>query len=237
VTNFDETTYSDLASAEAQQALLIAIFKFFIKKRKPPTYRELAAERGRTPSTIHRAADELRHKGYIDEDPVGSRAGPRDITLTDRAVRWLRFKGYDVTDYLQTAMIKAHVTAVPVLGEIAAGNPIFAEEDARSYLTLPAEHLPIGKIFILDVVGDSMTGDGVLDGDQVLVVPYEQPKAEGEMVAALIDDAATIKRLWRDGDGYRLEPSNPDFTPIPIRATDKFLIQGRVVGLLRWNIR
>lgn len=237
VTNADKAVYSDLSSAEAQQALLISIFKFFIRERKPPTYRELANERGRSPSTIHRATDELRHKGYIDEDPGSSRAGPRDITLTDRAVSWLKFKGYDLTEYLQTAMIKAHVTAVPVLGEIAAGNPILAEENAESYLTLPSEYLPIGKVFILDVAGDSMTGDGVLDGDQVLVVPYLDPKGEGEMVTALIDDAATVKRLWRDGDGYRLEPSNPDFTAIPIRAVDKVLIQGRVVGLLRWNIK
>jgi len=237
VTNVDKTLDSDLSSAEAQQALLILIFNFFIRERKSPTYRELAAKRGRTPSTIYRAVKELRHKGYIDKDPESSRAGPRDITLTDRAVSWLKSGGYDVTEYLQTAMIKAHVTAVPVLGEIAAGNPILAEENAESYLTLPSEYLPIGKVFILDVVGDSMTGDGVLDGDQVLVVPYPDPKGKGEMVTAIIDDAATVKRLWRDGDGYSLVPSNPDFEAIPIGPADIVLIQGRVVGLLRWNIK
>jgi len=84
-----------------------------------------------------------------------------------------------------------------------------------------------------------MIEDGVLDGDQVLVVPYPDPKGDGEMVVALIEGAATVKRFWRNGDAYNLEPSNssPEYKSMPIRATDKFLIQGRVIGLLRLRIR
>jgi repressor LexA len=236
VANTDDELYSDLASAEAQRALLIAIFKFYVAEKKSPTYRELAKLMARTISTIHRAARELRTKGYIDEDPESSRAEARNIVLTEYAVGWLKFIGHDVTDYLEATTIKDLVRAIPVLGEIAAGNPILTEGNVESYMALPAGQLPLGKIFALNVVGDSMTGDGVLDGDQVLIVPYSSPKGEGEMVVALIEDAATVKRLWRDGHGYRLEPSNPDFDPIMITAADRFLIQGRVVGLLRWNI-
>jgi repressor LexA len=126
-----------------------------------------------------------------------------------------------------------------VLGEIAAGNPIFDDGNIREQVILPAHHLPIGEVYILDVVGHSMIEDGVLDGDQVLVVPYADPKGNGEMVVALVEGAATVKRLWRNGDEYYLKPSNssPEYKSMLIRATDKFMIQGRVIGLLRWKIR
>lgn len=132
--NTDDELYSDLASAEAQRALLIAIFKFYVAEKKSPTYRELAKLMARTISTIHRAARELRTKGYIDEDPESSRAEARNIVLTEYAVGWLKFIGHDVTDYLEATTIKDLVRAIPVLGEIAAGNPILTEGNVESYV-------------------------------------------------------------------------------------------------------
>lgn len=236
MTNYDDSPYWDLAYATRQQALLISILQFYLENGKSPNYRELGRTMKTATSNIHRAAKELRHKGYIEKTAEGSRAEARDLTLTDRALNWLRLQGYEISRYARTAVIKDYIRAIPVLGEIAAGHPIFDDGNIREHVILPAQFLPLGEIFILDVVGDSMMGDGVLHGDQVLVVPYPNPKGEGEMVAALVDDAATVKRLWRDSNGYRLEPSNPQFKPIIIHATDAVVIQGRIVGLLRWRI-
>jgi SOS-response transcriptional repressor LexA len=192
-----------------------------------------------TISNIHRAVGELRQKGYIENCEDGVPAEARDLELTDRALSWLRLQRYDISRYARTSMIKDYIRAIPVLGEIAAGNPIFDDGNIRGQVILPAQHLPIGEVYILDVVGHSMIGDGVLDGDQILVVPYPDPKGDGEMVVALLEGAATVKRLWRNGDLYNLEPSNssPEYKTMPIDAADKFTIQGRVIGLLRWRIR
>lgn len=135
-------------------------------------------------------------------------------------------------------MTKHDIRAVPVLGEVKAGNPMYADGNIRDYVALPDRHLPIGDVFVLDVIGDSMIGDGILDGDQVLIVPYHEPKGKGEMIVALIDDAATVKRLYRspDGSSFQLEPSNPAYESTIIRA-DEFLIQGRVIGVMRWKIK
>jgi repressor LexA len=239
MTNADDSPYYDLQFAGRQQAVLIEILQFYLKHGKSPTYRELEGTMRTSRSNIHRAVGELRQKGYIEKGEVGIPAEARELELTDRSLSWLRLQGCDISRYARISVIKDYIRAIPVLGEIAAGNPIFDDGNIRGQVILPAQHLPIGEVYILDVVGHSMIEDGVLDGDQVLVVPYPDPKGDGEMVVALIEGAATVKRFWRNGDAYNLEPSNssPEYKSMPIRATDKFLIQGRVIGLLRWRIR
>jgi repressor LexA len=239
MTNADDSSYEDLRSAARQQAVLIEILQSYIKHGKSPTYRELERSMRTTRSNIHRAVGELRQKKYIEKGEDGIPAGARELELTDRSLSWLRLQGYDISRYTRTSEIKDYIRAIPVLGEIAAGNPIFDDGNIRGQVILPAHHLPIGEVYILDVVGHSMIEDGVLDGDQVLVVPYQEPRGNGEMVVALVEGAATVKRLWRNGDEYTLKPSNssPEYEPIPIRASDKFAVQGRVIGLLRWEIR
>ena len=99
---------------------------------------------------------------------------------------------------------------------------------------MPARHLPIGNVFLLKVIGDSMTGDAILEGDQVIIVPYlGTPKGEGEIVVALIDNDATVKHLYSHGETYRLESSNPQYQARIIKEGDNFYIQGRVIGIVR----
>jgi repressor LexA len=233
--NYDKSSDIDPKLTPRQEVALIEILKFDRNRGKPPTIRELARAMGKAHSNIHGVVVKLKDKGYVEPEEVGSRAEPRDIVLTVRAIEWLRSSGMDVSRYTQP-MIRDFVRAVPVLGEVAAGNPRDADGNIREYLTLPAQYLPIGDVFVLDVKGDSMIGDGVLDGDQVIVVQYPEPRGNGEMVAALVGDSATIKRLWRDKEFYRLEPSNPDFEATIIYPEDRAAIQGRVVGVLRWKV-
>jgi repressor LexA len=239
MTNADDSVYYDLQSAARQQSVLIEVLQFYLKHGKSPTYRELERTMRTGKSNIHRAVGELRQKGYIEKGEQGIPAEARELELTDRSLGWLRLQGLDISRYARISIIKDYIRAIPVLGEIAAGNPIFDDGNIRGQVILPAHHLPIGEVYILDVVGHSMTEDGVLDGDQVLVVPYPDPKGDGEMVVALIEGAATVKRLRRSGDMYTLVPANssPEYKPIHIRATDRFVIQGRVIGLLRWRIK
>ncbi len=99
---------------------------------------------------------------------------------------------------------------------------------------MPARDLPIGTVFLLKVSGDSMTGDGILDGDQVIVVPFrETPRGRGEVVVAVVDNDATVKHLFSDGETYRLEPSNDQYSARIIEDGDNFYIQGRVIGVMR----
>jgi SOS-response transcriptional repressor LexA len=89
---------------------------------------------------------------------------------------------------------------------------------------------------MLGVKGRSMMGeDGILDGDQIIVVPYPEPKGEGEIVVAAVNGEETVKRLWRQGNTWRLQPSNPEFEEIPLKEGDR--ITGRVIGVVRWSIK
>lgn len=126
---------------------------------------------------------------------------------------------------------------IPLMGRIAAGNPIpNYGEDIEEYMPLPVSQVRGDGAYAVRVVGDSMTGDSVLDGDYVVVTPDPEPK-NGEMVVVVIDGEATVKRLNREESRIRLESSNPDrgrFPPIFIDYRDNPLIQGRVVGVIRW---
>jgi repressor LexA len=239
---YEEELYKDLDRAYTQQKLLIKIFEASPDGARSPTLRELTRAVGTsTDSNTSRALDELEGKDYISRDRSGSRtaAQARGIWLTKRALAWLRRQGLDTSHYIRGAIASHEVCVAPLLGEVAAGNPISPEayipdEDVDEYVPLPARHLPIGKVFMLRVKGDSMIGDGILDGDQVIVVPYQgKLKADGEVVVALIDKDATVKRLYKQGETYRLESSNPQYESRLIREQDEFYVQGRVVGLFR----
>ena len=129
--------------------------------------------------------------------------------------------------------------AVPLLGEVGAGNPISAdsyyipEDDVEEYVPLPARNLPIGPVFMLRVRGDSMIGDHILNGDQVIVVPYSgQLAGNGEIVLALVNNDATVKHLKIQDGKYHLEPSNSAYST-QVEDPENVHIQGRVIGLLR----
>jgi repressor LexA len=237
-----EGSYKDLNRSFTQQKLLRKIFEASPDSARSPTLRELTRAVGTsTDSNTSRALDGLEEKNYIDRDRPGLRvtAQARGIWLTRRALGRLRRQGFDTSRYIRGAIASDEIRAVPLLGEVAAGNPISPEayipdEDVEEYVPLPARHLPTGMVFLLRVKGDSMMGDGIFDGDQVIVVPYSgQPKADGEVIVALVDKDATVKRLYKQGVTYRLESSNPKYDSRIIHEHDDFHVQGRVVGLVR----
>jgi repressor LexA len=240
----DESEFDDLSRAKTQQTVLIKILEICPEGTRSPTIHELTRSLGKTAdSNISRALDELEKKEYIQRDRVDSRAAQaRGIWLTKRGFDWLTSQGFDTSKYVRVVLMENDIRVVPVFGEIGAGNPratngYMPEGYIQEYLALPAQNLPIGQVFVLNVVGDSMIGDGILDGDQVLVVPYPVPKGNGEMVVALVNGDATIKRLSREGQTYWLHPSNPEFESKNYSAKDDFHIQGRVVGVVRWQVK
>lgn len=118
---------------------------------------------------------------------------------------------------------------VPIIGTVAAGQPILAQENIEDYFPIPASILPNSETFILRVKGDSMVNAGIFNGDQVIV--EHTPSAQnGEIVVALVDDSATVKRFFKEEGHYRLQPENDYMDPIIV---DELEILGKVIGLFR----
>jgi repressor LexA len=178
----------------------------------PPSVREIGHAVGlRSSSTVHGYLSSLEDKGYIRRDA----AKPRAIEVVMGADR-MPPPGRDVL-------------SVPLVGQVTAGQPILAVENIADYFPLPRSLAGEGDAFLLRVSGNSMVGAGILDGDYVLV--RKQSTAEnGEIVVALIDDEATVKRFYLDATHVRLEPENPAFSPI---ITDRAILLGKVIGLVR----
>ncbi len=169
----------------------------------PPTVREICRATGlRSTSTVHAHLKTLERLGYISRDAGLNRS--------------IHIAGTEPT------------SQVPVLGRVTAGMPILAVEDIEGYLPFPQKS---GKeLFALHVMGLSMRDAGILDGDYVVV--ERTPTADdGEIVVAMIDEEATVKRLFREPDGIRLQPENPDFEPI---YSDNASLLGRVIAVLRY---
>ncbi len=187
----------------------------------PPSVREIGDAVGLTStSSVHHQLRALERKGYLRRDPNRTRAvdvrGPEDIadtTAEDTAARELH----------------PAPALVPLLGNIAAGGPILAEQAVESVFPLPREIVGEGTLFLLNVRGDSMIEAAITDGDWVVV--RQQPVAEnGEIVAAMIDGEATVKTFKRRDGHVWLMPANPAYDPIP---GDDATVLGRVVAVLR----
>ena len=177
----------------------------------PPSVREIAQSFGISTRAAYDHLRAIEKKGYIRRDP-----------MKPRAIEILGNKGRD--------MINSDAVAfVPLVGRVAAGVPILADENVEDHLAFPATMVQSGNIFALEVRGDSMIGDGIMDGDYVLV--REQQIAEpGETVVALLGEEATVKRFYREKNRVRLEPANPTMGPI---ISDDVSIVGKVVGVFR----
>jgi repressor LexA len=203
--------------SERQRTILEVIHQHVDAHGYPPSVREIGDAVGlKSPSSVHAQLEVLEDKGYLRRDPTK----PRALEL-----------GRDP----QTALEMRPVSArnVPLVGEIAAGGPILAEERVDAVYPLPKELVGDGQLFMLRVRGDSMIEAGVLDGD--LVVIREQPSVEqGEMCAALIDGEATVKffRRTRSGEVF-LDPANERYEPIPVPQDQTASIMGKVVSVLR----
>jgi repressor LexA len=200
-----------------QRAILQVIHEHVDEHGYPPSVREIGDAVGlRSPSSVHAQLEVLEDKGYLRRDPTK----PRALEL-----------GRDPETAL--AMRPSQGRSVPLVGDIAAGGPILAEERVDAVYTLPKDLVGEGQLFMLRVRGESMIEAGVLDGD--LVVVRQQPSVEqGEMCAALIDGEATVKffRRTRAGEVF-LDPANERFEPIPVGQDQDATVMGKVVSVLR----
>ena len=202
---------------ERQRAILDYLRAFVDEHGYPPTVREIGEAVGlRSPSTVHAHLAQLERAGLLRRDPTK----PRAIELTDRRRR------------LDESPADVH--RLPLVGEIAAGGPLLAEQNIEDYVAIPEPLSRGGEEFILRVKGDSMAGAGILNGDFV-VVQRRQDAENGEIVVALADDdesaeEATVKRFFREDGLVRLQPENDAFEPI---YASHVQILGKVIGVFR----
>ena len=202
-----------------QQAVLDCIEECIREKGYGPTVREVCQSLGlSSPSTVHVHLQALEDKGLIKRDPLKSRS----IALTNS----LRDPAEAPTPSLPSF---SNMISLPLVGNVAAGIPILAEENITETLMLPVDIVGDSASFLLSVRGDSMIEVGINDGDFVVV--KEQPSANnGDIVVALIDDGATVKRFYKEQDRIRLQPENSSMDPI---YTTDCSIAGKVVALFR----
>ena len=196
-----------------QQEILEYIKETILKKGYPPAVREICeAVHLKSTSSVHSHLETLEEKGYIRRDPTK----PRTIEIIDDCFN----------------LTRREVVNVPLLGTVAAGVPLLAEENIENYYPIPVELLPNADTFMLNVKGNSMINAGIFDGDQ-LIVERCSTAYDGEIVDALVDDSATVKRFYKEDGYYRLQPENDEMEPILV---DHLEILGKVIGLFRLGI-
>jgi repressor LexA len=198
-----------------QKRILEFILSTVEERGYPPSVREIADAVGlASPSTVHAHLEALQSKGYIRKDPTK----PRAIEIS-------------YAPGMGPSSSRSGTKMVPLVGRIAAGAPVQAIEDVEDVMPLPASVIGEGTFFMLRVKGDSMTGAGIQDGDLV-VVRKQDDATPGSIVAAMLEDEATVKTLVRDGGRTLLRAENPAYAPIEVGAEDSRIL-GKVVALLR----
>jgi repressor LexA len=212
---------SDMEPLKPRERDILEFMKKQIaRKGYPPTVREINAELGiKSTSTTHKDIERLEHKGYIKKDPTK----PRAIMITDP----------DGPGMAGGVSIERHdVVDVPLVGRIAAGQPIAAEGHVDELIPVPAQYVR-GDNFMLRVQGDSMMEAGIFDGDLILV--QETPTADnGDIVVAMIDgfeSEATVKTFYKEDGHFRLQPENSSMSPIIVNDVT---ILGKVKGVFRY---
>lgn len=195
---------------EKQREILEYIKETILKKGYPPAVREICeAVRLKSTSSVHSHLEQLEKNGYIRRDPTK----PRTIEIIDDTFN----------------LARREVVNVPLLGTVAAGAPILAQENIENYFPIPVEMLPNKEIFMLKVKGDSMIDAGIYNGDRVIVAKADTAR-NGEIVVALVDDSATVKTFYKEKGRFRLQPQNASMDPIIL---DEVQILGKVIGLFR----
>ena len=245
---------SESALSQRQQEILSFLKSFSAKNGYPPSVREIGDAVGlSSSSTVHSHLNSLENKGYIRRDPSSARA----LTVIERdgaaakgaapaggadaagsvagrdAVAALGFgasaAGHAGFDDSPGRRLPRNVVELPLVGRVAAGQPIYADQNIEDSMLLPTQIVGDYSSFLLTVKGESMIEAGILDGDFVVV--KEQPTANnGDIVVALIDDEATVKTFYREPDRIRLQPENQSMEPIYVRDVT---ILGKVIALLR----
>lgn len=194
-----------------QSEILNYIKDEILKKGYPPTVREICETVNlKSTSSVHSHLETLEKNGYIRRDPTK----PRAIEICDDSFQ----------------MVRTEMVSIPVVGNVAAGQPIFAEENIQDYFPVPADRVPRGDSFMLNVRGDSMVNVGIFDGDRILVHCCDTAR-NGEIVVALIDDSATVKTFYKEKGHIRLQPENDSMDPIIV---DDCKIMGKVFGVFRF---
>lgn len=196
---------------DKQREILEYIKAEILNRGYPPAVREICeAVKLKSTSSVHAHLETLEKNGYIRRDPTK----PRAIEIVD--------ENFNLT--------RREMVNVPIVGKVAAGEPILAVENIENYFPIPAEFMPNEPTFILQVQGESMINAGILDGDYVLV--QQQPTAnDGDMVVALVDDSATVKTFYKENGYYRLQPENDFMDPIIVPDCT---ILGKVIGVFRF---
>ena len=196
---------------EKQSEILEYIKAQILERGFPPAVREICeAVHLKSTSSVHSHLETLEKDGYIRRDPTK----PRAIEILDESFN----------------LTRREMAQVPIIGRVAAGEPLLAEQNIEDYFPIPVERLPNNQTFLLRVRGDSMVNVGILDGDYILV--EQRPTAEnGEIVVALVEDGATVKRFFKEDGHYRLQPENDAMDPIIV---DEVTILGKMIGLLRF---
>lgn len=198
--------------SKKQQEILDYIKDEIISRGFPPAVREICeAVHLKSTSSVHSHLEALEKNGYIRRDATK----PRAIEIID--------ENFNLT--------RRELVNVPLIGTVAAGQPLLAVENIETYFPIPAEFMPNAKCFMLTVKGESMINAGILDGDQVLV--QQQPMAEdGDMVVVLLGDSATVKTFYKEKGYYRLQPENDNMLPILVQGDIQIL--GKVIGVFRF---
>lgn len=193
-----------------QKEILEYIKDEILKRGYPPAVREICeAVRLKSTSSVHSHLETLEKNGYIRRDPTK----PRAIEIMDDSFQ----------------MVRHEMTSIPIVGCVAAGQPILAQENIEGYFPIPAELVPNAETFALKVKGESMINVGILDGDQIFVERCNSAR-NGDMVVALVDDSATVKTFYKEDGHYRLQPENDTMDPIIV---DHVEILGKVFGVFR----
>ena len=196
--------------SDKQAQILEYIKDQIMEKGYPPAVREICeAVHLKSTSSVHSHLATLEKRGYIRRDPTK----PRAIEICD--------------DNFQ--MLRTETASLPVVGRVAAGEPILAEQNIESYFPVPAEYVPRGESFVLKVHGTSMINAGIMDGDYIFVNSCRNAE-NGEIIVALIDDSATVKRFYKEDGHIRLQPENDEMETI---IEEDCQILGKVFGVYR----
>ena len=193
-----------------QQEILDYIKEETLKKGYPPTVRDICeAVNLKSTSSVHAHLSTLERNGLIRRDPTK----PRAIEIIDDGFQ----------------MVRQEMTSIPIVGQVAAGQPILADENINGYFPLPVEYVPNAETFVLKVKGDSMINAGIHSGDSIFVESCNSAR-NGDIVVALIEDSATVKTFYKEKDHIRLQPENDTMEPIIVKEC---VILGKVFGVFR----
>ncbi len=193
-----------------QREILEYIKEEILKRGYPPAVREICeAVNLKSTSSVHAHLETLEKNGYIRRDPTK----PRAIEIVDDSFQ----------------MVRHEMTSIPIVGTVAAGQPILAEQNIEGYFPMPVDMVPNAETFVLKVKGDSMINKGIFNGDQIFVECCNTAR-NGDTVVALVDDSATVKTFYKENGHYRLQPENDEMEPIIVEHCE---ILGKVFGVFR----